>query len=236
LVLLHSYSLVKKFTKKPDPEAAARMLIRVAKSISRFPNHIVNILTSAIIWCHKSELKRTAFEYASQLMRNDTRDKIDKKYRRKIELIARKGATEEKEETLSPCPYCDFKIPETTLECASCKNSIPYCATTGKHMVADDWCFCPNCRFPHLYKPFLEHIHAGNKCDMCGLTVAMSAINKIDGKAHLLGGGAAAAAAAARAADGAGDGKLSEEAEKKFRDAQQRAKKKEAENLATEDM
>jgi WD repeat-containing protein 19 len=55
LVLLHSYALVKKFSNKLNPQAepAARMLMRVAKSISKFPNHQVNILTSAIIWCTK---------------------------------------------------------------------------------------------------------------------------------------------------------------------------------------
>ncbi len=83
----------------------------------------------------RAECKRTAFEYATQLMRNETRDKIDKKYRKKIELIARRPSTDEKDEKLSPCPYCDFKIPETLLDCPACKNSIPYCATTGKHMV-----------------------------------------------------------------------------------------------------
>ncbi len=34
-----------------DHEAGARMLVRVAKSISRFPAHVVPILTSTVIEC-----------------------------------------------------------------------------------------------------------------------------------------------------------------------------------------
>lgn len=40
-VLLHSYSLVKILVKREDHEGAARMLLRVAKNISRFPSHVV---------------------------------------------------------------------------------------------------------------------------------------------------------------------------------------------------
>lgn len=46
LMLLHSYVLVKKLVKKNDHAGAARMLLRVAKNISRFPTHVVPILTS----------------------------------------------------------------------------------------------------------------------------------------------------------------------------------------------
>ena len=46
LLLLHSYILVKKLVKLGDHTAAARMLVRVAKSISKFPSHVVPILTS----------------------------------------------------------------------------------------------------------------------------------------------------------------------------------------------
>jgi WD repeat-containing protein 19 len=46
LSLLHSYVIVKKLVKLNDHVAAARMLVRVAKNISKFPSHVVPILTS----------------------------------------------------------------------------------------------------------------------------------------------------------------------------------------------
>lgn len=46
LLLLHSYIIVKKLVKLGDHTAAARMLVRVAKNISKFPSHVVPILSS----------------------------------------------------------------------------------------------------------------------------------------------------------------------------------------------
>jgi WD repeat-containing protein 19 len=37
--LLHSYMLVKKLVKRGDHDGAARMLLRIAESISKFPSH-----------------------------------------------------------------------------------------------------------------------------------------------------------------------------------------------------
>ena len=54
LMLLHSYIIVKPLSKMKDYNAAARMLIRVARSISKFPVHVVPILTSAVIECHRA--------------------------------------------------------------------------------------------------------------------------------------------------------------------------------------
>jgi WD repeat-containing protein 19 len=90
LLLLHSYVLVKTLVKFNDHAAAARMLVRVAKSISKFPRHIVPILTSTVIECQRSGLKSTAFEYASMLMRPEYRKGISEQYRAKIEKIVRK--------------------------------------------------------------------------------------------------------------------------------------------------
>jgi len=69
LMLLHSYIIVKTLVKNGDHESGARMLVRVAKSISKFPEHIVPILTSTVITCQRAGLKKTSFEYASMLMR-----------------------------------------------------------------------------------------------------------------------------------------------------------------------
>lgn len=63
---------VKKMVRRGDHEGAARMLLRVARSISRFPTHIVPVLTSTVIECQRSGLRNSAFEYASTLMRQVT--------------------------------------------------------------------------------------------------------------------------------------------------------------------
>ncbi len=44
-----------------------------ARNISKFPKHVVPILTSTVIECHRANLKKTAFEYASMLMRPEYR-------------------------------------------------------------------------------------------------------------------------------------------------------------------
>lgn len=53
--------------------ASARMLIRVAKHISKFPAHVTPILISTVIQCQRSGFKKTAFEYATMLMRPEFR-------------------------------------------------------------------------------------------------------------------------------------------------------------------
>ena len=50
---------------------------------------IVPILTSTVIKCHQSGLRDSAFSYAAMLMRPEYRDKIDLKYKKKIEGIVR---------------------------------------------------------------------------------------------------------------------------------------------------
>ena len=84
----------------------ARMLIRVANNISKFPSRkfgyincldhsdmitsdIVPILTSTVIECHRSGLRDSAFSYATMLMRPEYREKIDIKWKKKIEQIVR---------------------------------------------------------------------------------------------------------------------------------------------------
>ncbi len=76
LALLHSYVLVKSLVRRADHEGGARLLVRVARSISRFPAHVVPILTSTVIECQRAGMKRTAFEYASMLMRPEYRGQV----------------------------------------------------------------------------------------------------------------------------------------------------------------
>ncbi len=89
-----------------DHLKGARMLIRVANNISKFPSRkrytsiecliekspfldIVPILTSTVIECHRSGLRNSAFSYAAMLMRPEYRQKIDPKWKKKIEQIVR---------------------------------------------------------------------------------------------------------------------------------------------------
>ena len=75
--------------KMQDHLTAARMLLRVAKNISRFPQHVVPILTSTVIECHRSGLKRSAMEYATVLVRPEYRSSIAEAYKKKIESLVR---------------------------------------------------------------------------------------------------------------------------------------------------
>ncbi|CAM9233510.1 unnamed protein product [Chrysoparadoxa australica] len=161
-VLLHSYTLGKLLVKRGDHAGAARMLLRVAKSISKFPSHIVPILTSTVIECQRAGLKSSAFEYASMLMRQEYRGLIDKKFRRSIESIVRRPGNmrddDEEPEPLSECPISSEMIPCTQLESPQTKDCIPMCIVTGRHMEAKDWCICPRSKMPALMSEYMSYL------------------------------------------------------------------------------
>lgn len=91
---------------------------------------MVPILTSTVIECQRSGLKNSSFNFAATLMRPETRNQIDEKYKKKIEAIVRKPQKTEEEELRTPCPFCSSPIEETILECGQCQNSLPYCIAT----------------------------------------------------------------------------------------------------------
>lgn len=64
--------------------------------------------------------------------------------------MRRRERGDEADEPAAACPHCAAAIPATQLECPSCKNSLPYCVATGRHMVLGDWTTCPECTFPAL--------------------------------------------------------------------------------------
>ena len=68
---------------------AAKMLIRVSSNISKFTAHTVPILTSTVVECYRAGLKKAAFHHGSILMRPEYRQKIDQKFKRKVEQIIR---------------------------------------------------------------------------------------------------------------------------------------------------
>ncbi|XP_013392134.1 WD repeat-containing protein 19-like [Lingula anatina] len=167
LMILHSYILAKVHVKRGDHLKGARMLIRVANNISKFPSHIVQILTSTVIECHKAGLKNSCFSYAAMLMRPEYRNQIDVKYKKKIEQIVRKPDKTEEDEPTTPCPQCGYAQAETELVCPNCKNNIPYCIITGRHMTKDNVTACPRCDFPALKDEFLSVLETEENCPMC---------------------------------------------------------------------
>lgn len=179
LMILHSYVLVKIHVKRGDHLKGACMLIRVSNNISKFPSHIVPILTSAVIECHRAGLKNSAFSFAAMLMRPEYRNKIDPKYRKKIEAMVRRPDTSEVDEESNPCPYCGFQLPQHELLCLSCKNNLPYCIATGRHMLTEDWSVCPHCQFPALYSQLTLLLETESVCPMCSETLSVNQVKKI---------------------------------------------------------
>lgn len=67
------------------------------------------------------------------------------------------------------------------LECSSCKNILPYCVASGKHMVLDSWTQCPACKFPALYYEFMTVLQNDKACPMCSETdIPLASIKVLD--------------------------------------------------------
>jgi WD repeat-containing protein 19 len=181
LMLLHSYIVVKDLLKiMNDEETACRMLLRVARNIQKFPKHVVAILTSTVLQCVKSNFKKSAFEFACYLIQNERyRMEMNEKSRKKIEGIVRRRGKEDAEdpqEATTPCPFCDAPAPETELDCGACKNAIPFCAVTGKHVVKSDYTMTPCCGFPASYSALMTRHKESAICPMCEATID---VNKV---------------------------------------------------------
>lgn len=160
-VLLHSYMLVKSMVKRNDHMMAARLLLRVVQNISKFPKHIVPLLTSTVIECQRAGLKASSYEYAATLVRPEYRAMLtDQTLKRKIEAIVRRRSAnnEDVPEETSSCPISETMIPVTQLECPTTRDALPMCVVSGKHMTLDDWCFCPISKFPALFSEYVRYI------------------------------------------------------------------------------
>ncbi|KAL5110314.1 hypothetical protein TcWFU_004852 [Taenia crassiceps] len=186
LSLLHSYVLAKFHAKFGNHMIAARLLIRIAQNISKFPSHIVPILSSTVIECQKVNLKYTSFTYASTLLRAEYKEKIDPRYRRRFEGIVRRPEklSSEEAETLnsaSPCPFCSDAVAEYELTCGSCRTHLPYCILTGKHVVREDVALCPNCDFPMTYTTLMSYIEnqPDLACQMCSVPLVRDDIRRL---------------------------------------------------------
>ncbi|CAH8523624.1 unnamed protein product [Heterobilharzia americana] len=198
LALLHSYILAKVHVKNGDHLRGARMLIRVSENISKFPSHVVPILTSTVIECQKAGLKSASFSYAAMLLRPEYRDKLDMKYRRKFETLIRRqdlktdcggdqtDSTINKSnsstvETSTPCPSCGSLLLETCLYCTECRSNIPYCVITGNHVVKNDFTVCPGCQFPALYSELMRYVEncSNPVCPMCNVNLSRDSIRRL---------------------------------------------------------
>lgn len=159
-VLLHSYLRIKGLVKAGDHMGAAQMLLRVAQNISKFPAHTVNILTSTVVECARAGLKASAYEYAVVLMRPEHRPNIDANLKKKIEAIVRRRTEEktEQQDEESACPVSGQMIPVTQLESPTTRDALPMCVVTGRHMLLDDWCFCPVSKCPALFSAYKAYI------------------------------------------------------------------------------
>ncbi|KAJ1345600.1 hypothetical protein KIN20_000171 [Parelaphostrongylus tenuis] len=177
LMIIHSYLIVKSLLRRNESLRAARMLIRTSANISKFPAHVVPILTSTVVVCSKAGLKAAAHRAAIMLMHPEYRQKIDPKYKKKIEafgffnnmerIFRRIEDIEDPDETRSPCPYCLHPVVETELSCDNCKSTIPYCIVTGRHIVESDFALCSSCSFPGYYSELKKLLALNESCPMC---------------------------------------------------------------------
>jgi len=185
LQLVHSYLIVKHLVKPmDDPIAATRMLLKVARNIQKFPQHMAAILTSVVLQCVKTEFKASAYQYACALVQTEElKGSIPEKSRKKVEQVVRKRGKEELHdppEQPTLCPFCQAPVPETTLDCGACKNTIPMCIVTGRHMVLDDWAQCPTCKFPALFSQLLKLTKDDPRCPMCEHKINPLTLSKIE--------------------------------------------------------
>lgn len=145
--------------------------------------HTATILTSTVVQCIKADFRASAYKYACLLVQTpELRDQIPEKHKKKVEQVVRKKGKEELVDPPEPttqCPHCHAPVLETSLECSACKNSIPFCIVSGKHMVADDWTQCPTCQFPALHSEFLKLLKDEPKCPLCEAAVNPMTLIKI---------------------------------------------------------
>ncbi|KRZ78579.1 WD repeat-containing protein 19, partial [Trichinella papuae] len=153
LMLLHSYLLVKSAVRRKLHPLAARLLIRIAENINDFAMHAVQIYTLTAIECWYSGMKSTAYKWAA-VKREDTDDS----------------------EMKTPCPYCKAQLAESELKCTCCKNTIPFCIASGKHISDSEITVCVHCDFPAISAEYKKWIAVEKCCPMCGTTASVDSI------------------------------------------------------------
>eukprot|EP00055_Hartaetosiga_balthica_P018073 m.128120 g.128120 ORF g.128120 m.128120 type:complete len:1383 (-) comp9449_c2_seq5:5705-9853(-) len=167
LVVLHSYILGKIHLRRGDHLKAGRMLLRVAENVSKFPAHVINILTSTVIECFRSGMRQSAFTHAATLMKPEYKPKLDAKYSKRIETIVRKKDLSEVEEETSPCPYCSVALKDSALSCFSCEHRLPMCCASGYFVTTSSIVVCKNCNSPARESEINALLTTEDKCPMC---------------------------------------------------------------------
>uniref|UniRef100_A0A1I7STJ9 Intraflagellar transport protein 122 homolog n=1 Tax=Bursaphelenchus xylophilus TaxID=6326 RepID=A0A1I7STJ9_BURXY len=176
LFILHSYILAKRHVAAGNHLNAGRLLVRVARNVSRFVQHEVQILTSTVITCAKANLRGTAYELATRLIKPGMREKLDKKYKRTIETIVRKAENvADPPEIMTSCPFCGHSVREFETLCDGCKNTLPYCIVTGKHVIDSDFSLCSSCKMPAFCSELQKLERSGEPCPMCQSSVGSPA-------------------------------------------------------------
>ena len=81
---------------------------------------------------------------------------------------------------MSLSPISGEAIPVTDLVCSVTKNDIPFCVVSGYHMVAGDWCICPNSKFPALHSKYVRYLQDSDVDPVCGQPVRASDLVPVD--------------------------------------------------------
>ena len=127
------------------------------------------------------------------LMKPEMRDKVDPKFKRKIETMVRKQAgvqynsvelQAELDFACTPCPYCEDKgeqhlLAENEFTCSSCRTVIPYCIASGLHIIKEDLTMCPSCHFPAIMSHFLKLLSFETQCPMCNSQIDIGQIKSV---------------------------------------------------------
>ncbi|EFN57870.1 hypothetical protein CHLNCDRAFT_143342, partial [Chlorella variabilis] len=181
LHLLHTYLLVRQLVRQGDHLAAARLLLVVADSIQAFPKHVVPILTSTVIECHRAALHSPAQRWAAVLT-DQHAGQVSAAYAKKIEAIAKQPAWTadgELAEPLGDCLFCGAAGPDTSLACTTCQRALPFCAASGKRMLLGDWSECPSCHFPCRGRDMTHAASVEHACPLCEAAVEVHDVRRI---------------------------------------------------------
>lgn len=132
IIVIHSYTIVKKLIKMRENLVASKLLNRVCNQIKLFPKHDVAIMTTTVKEASTAGLKATAYHWSAQLMKPEFRERINANYKKNIETLARKPTKEEPAEGMLPCPFCGKHFSEFDLSCPHCHLNVPFCIASGK--------------------------------------------------------------------------------------------------------
>lgn len=146
------------------------------------------ILTTLVIECQRAGYPKTALKYAQLLMKPENREKVDAKFRRKIETLVRKSAgvvvtpeelAKEVAPQATPCPHCSLPVAEDRFTCFSCNGQLPFCLASGMHVLREDLTQCPACRFPAIMSALLSLLSVEATCPLCSSAIDVAQVKSV---------------------------------------------------------